>query len=394
MVSGCAMGAGCLAMPMLAAGPNFIFSSIFLILAGLLSYFIASVSLEIFLVYKKNVNVSTVAKHNFGHVGVIVFGGLNGVLMYALITVYMSGGSDLFTKTIFPIFAIHVSDQTSLLIFLAIFLPIFLGGAGLIVKSNKAIFSIKLASFLLALILGVNFISPNLLKTSINELSYIPKALPIFFAALWFHFLIPVIARLNHYERKRCRRIFAVGILIPVALYVLWIGIMLSLVPRDGPGNTFFTLLSHKESLGTMIVYATHNDSDLPNMMKVALNVFSNIAMLTSFLTVGISTYDYIRDAFKIKQTTKGMINNTIYTFFPPAFFAIFFPKGFIFILQQAAILLMLINILVLACCVKEYNRLEQKPSKILLFALITILVILVVTQIMDNVGLLPSFGN
>ena len=28
MISGCAMGAGCLAMPMLAAGPNFIFSAI------------------------------------------------------------------------------------------------------------------------------------------------------------------------------------------------------------------------------------------------------------------------------------------------------------------------------------------------------------------------------
>ena len=69
MVAGCAMGAGCLAMPMLAAGPNFIFSSLFLIIIGVFSYLLATVSLEIFLHYKNETNLSTIAGKNFGKFG-------------------------------------------------------------------------------------------------------------------------------------------------------------------------------------------------------------------------------------------------------------------------------------------------------------------------------------
>jgi amino acid permease len=46
MVAGCAMGAGCLAMPLLAVGPNFIISSIFLVLVAIFSYYLAIFSLE------------------------------------------------------------------------------------------------------------------------------------------------------------------------------------------------------------------------------------------------------------------------------------------------------------------------------------------------------------
>ncbi|MFN7094687.1 MAG: aromatic amino acid transport family protein, partial [Burkholderiales bacterium] len=359
MVAGCAMGAGCLAMPMLAAGPNFIFSSLFLALTGLLSYCIASVSLEICLIYKDDVNASTIAQHNFGHAGVIFFALVNCALMYALLSVYMAGGSDLLSKTIFPVIGISVSAKSSLIIFLIITLPVFFKGAELVVKSNKIVFTLKLVSFLTAVILGLNFISPNLFTFSLEQARYLPKAVPIFLTALWFHFLIPVIARLNDYDRQKCRKIFSVGLILPVVLYILWVGIMLSLIPRDGIGNSFFSLLAQKQSLGVMIVYATHNNPALPKLMKLALNLFSNVAMLTSFLTVGISTYDYIRDALKIKQTRQGIVHNVVLTMVPPAFFAIFFPNGFVIILQQAAILLMLINVLMLVCGLKEYSRLE-----------------------------------
>ncbi len=393
MISGCAMGAGCLAMPMLAAGPNFIFSAIFLILTAIFSYFLASVSLEIFLVYKNNTNTSTIVKNNFGHIGVVVSGVINGALMYALLSVYMTGGADLLNKTVFPIISLHSSDQVSLLIFLAIFLPIFFKGAHLIVKSNTVVFYIKLITFIIVVISGLAFLSKNLDQFIWEQLRYIPRALPIFLGALWFHFIIPVIARLNNYERKKCRNVFAVGLILPVILYILWIGIMLSLIPRDGSGNTFYSLLHQNGSVGTMINYAMTTNQNLPNIMRFSLNLFSNIALLTSFLTVGLSTYDYIRDAFKIQQTRRGILRNLTLTMLPPAFFALFFPNGFVFILQQAIILLMLTNIIVLSCSLKEYVRLENKPGKWLIYLLLAILSVLIALQLLDNFNLLPSYG-
>jgi tyrosine-specific transport protein len=148
MVSGCAMGAGCLAIPMLSAGPNFIFSSIFIIILGLFSYLLASISLEIFLTHKNSSNVSTIVNVSFGRSGVVVSGIINCVLMYALLSIYMTGGADVLSKTILPLIGIKVTDKVSLLIFLILFLPIFLKGVEIVVKSNKIIFYIKLFSFL------------------------------------------------------------------------------------------------------------------------------------------------------------------------------------------------------------------------------------------------------
>ncbi|MCC2645152.1 MAG: hypothetical protein K0R94_930, partial [Burkholderiales bacterium] len=286
MISGCAMGSGCLAMPMLASGPNFIFSAFFLILTGIFSYFLASVSLEIFLVYKDDVNASTIVKNNFGQPGVIFSGLINMGLMYALLSLYMNGGADLLSKTVFPVANLHVSNRLSLLFFILIFIPIFYKGASLIVKSNKGIFYIKLFSFLTVVISGLAFISRDLMVIMLEQLRYIPRALPIFFGALWFHFVIPVIARLNNYERKRCNTIFAVGLIIPVVLYILWIGVMLSLIPREGSGHTFYDLLSKKESVGAMISYAMSNNPHIPYLTRISLNLFSNFALLTSFLVV------------------------------------------------------------------------------------------------------------
>jgi amino acid permease len=394
MIAGCAMGAGSLAIPMLAAGPNFIFSTIALIVSGSISYLVARTSLEMFLLYKNEVNVSTIAGKNFGYPGVVLFGIINMSLMYTLLSVYMSGGADLLDKTILPGIGLNVPSKVSLLIFLIIVIPIFFKGALAIVKSNSVIFAIKLVSFATVVLAGIAFVTPNLSMFVISQAQYIPKAYPIFFTALWFHFMIPVIAKLNNYDRERCKKIFAVGLILPVILYILWVGVILSLVPRDGDGNTFFKLLSNKESVGTMISYAMYNNPNIPNIMKFSLNIFSNMAMLTSFLTVGISTYDYLRDAFQIVQTKRGIINNLILTMLPPAFFALFFPNGFVVILQQAAILLMLTNLVVLACCIKEYKSLEKRPSKILIWSLACILILFISFQVLDNMNILPSFGT
>lgn len=394
MVAGCAMGAGCLAMPMLAAGPNFIFSSIALLLIGIYSYLLGTISLELFIAYKKNTNVSTIVNKNFGIVGVIVAGVINCLFMYALLTVYMAGGADLLSKTVFPLVNIHLSDKAALLIFLIVTLPIFLKGVNLVAISNKIVFSIKLISFLCIIALGMKFVSPRLLEFSPATASFLPKAFPIFLTALWFHILIPVIARINNYERKQIHKIMAVGLAIPVVLYILWVGIMLSLIPRDGAGNTFLSLLEHKESVGTMIAFATHNNPNLPNGLKFFLNLFSNVAMLTSFLAVGISANDYIRDALKIKTNAMGVIILNILVFAPPTFFSIFYPNGFVFVLQQAAIMLMLTSVITLICCLKDYSILEKKPSKLYIYLILLILLSLIASQVLDNFHLLPTFGG
>ena len=393
MVAGCAMGAGCLAMPLLAVGPNFIISSIFLVLVAIFSYYLAIFSLEIFILYKNNTNISTIVNKNFGKIGVISTGIINGVFMYALLSVYMTGGADLLNKTIFPLMHIHVNDTIALIIFLAIFIPFFLKGATLVARANKYIFYVKLISFLVVIFCGILFLNNNMdLNINLNDIKYIPRALPVFLGALWFHLLIPIIAKLNDYDRKRCKVIFQLGLLIPLILYILWIGVMLNLIPRYGNVDSFYWILHNNMSVGTMISLALSNPA-APNIIKFSLNFFSNVALLTSFLTVGLSTYDYIRDLLQIKQTHSGIIKNLIITMLPPCFFAIFMSNGFVLILQQAIILLLLTNLFTIFCVIKDYNNLILKPNKSSLYLIVLLLFSFIILQLLDNFSLLPSFG-
>lgn len=392
IVSGCAMGAGCLAMPMFASGPNFLLSAFLLIISGILSYYLATVSLEIFIKYKNGTNLSTIATKNFKSFGFLSSGLTNVLLMYSILSVYMIGGADLLNKTIFPAIHIKVSTHLTLPLFLLFTIPIFFKGESLIIDANKIVFYVKLFSFLFAVFIGLRFFSTSLFHMEITYFKYIWQCIPIFLLSLWFHFSIPVIAEINNYNRKRCELIFKIGIAIPVVLYISWVAVILSLIPRFGT-NSFYSLLASKQTIGTMIYYAAHNNKDLPQTLGFLINVFANVAILTSFFIVGLSNYEYLRDAFKIPQNIAGRVLNLVVTFVPSIILTIFKPNGFVLVLQQATIILLLINIITISCVIKEYNSLDTKYSKSFIYFLIFILIFIIALQVLDNFGFLPSFG-
>ncbi len=393
MVAGCAMGAGCLAMPLLAVGPNFLISSIFLIIVAIFSYYLALYSMEIFILYKNDINISTIVKKNFGNIGVVINGLINGIFMYTLLSVYMTGGVDLLNKTILPLINIHINNHMALILFMLIFLPFFFRGASLVVKTNKYVFYLKLLSFLVVIFCGLFvFNSKSILSFNLINIQYIPRALPVFLGALWFHLLIPIITKLNDYDRHRCKLVFKFGLLIPLVLYILWIGIILNLIPREGTSRSFYWILHNNLSVGTMVSLALTNNQT-SNIMKFALNFFSNIALLTSFLTVGLSTYDYMRDLLNIRQTHYGITQNLVITMLPPCFIVLFFSNGFVMILQQAIILLLLTNIFTILCVIKEHRNLIIKPNKNCLYLVLCLLILFIILQLLDNFSILPSFG-
>lgn len=392
MVSGGSMGAGFLALPLVAAGANFIFSACMLVLMAIFSYYLAIYSLEIYIVFKGGVNTLSIAKKSFGNVGAAFSAIINCLLLYTLLMIYIMGGGDLFKKTIFPLIGMKSSSMMGIVIFLVVFMPIFLFGYRAVTKSNEFIFGVKLISFLTTIVIGVYFLANNIFEFDIKQAKYIFAAIPVYCGALAFQMVVPVIAKINHYDRQQCKKIFVIGIAIPVVLYIFWIAILLSLIPRVGSGHTFETLLLHKESVGTMIAYAINQGVRIPIIMKLGIGLFSNIAILTSFLVLGLSLYEYLRDAFHISQHFLGRILTLILTMTVPIIFAIVFPKGFIFMYRQAMILLLISFMFPLASCLKEYDKLEVKLPKFNLWLLLVVCMLIIVIQILDNMRLLPVF--
>ncbi|MFL9629290.1 aromatic amino acid transport family protein, partial [Aeromonas jandaei] len=71
--------------------------------------------------------------------------------------------------------------------------------------------------------------------------------------------------------------------------------------------------------------------------LEAGLNVFMHIAIITSFIGVGISLMHYIRDLFSRYNRQIGNIILGLICFVPPLVFTVFYPRGFILALQYAA---------------------------------------------------------
>ncbi|MDG2449457.1 MAG: aromatic amino acid transport family protein, partial [Saprospiraceae bacterium] len=64
--------------------------------------------------------------------------------------------------------------------------------------------------------------------------------------------------------------------------------------------------------------------------IQSSLNLFSNFAIASSFLGIGLNLFDYIADTFSIGNDIKGRFYTACITFLPPGVANFFFPNGFI----------------------------------------------------------------
>ena len=80
-------------------------------------------------------------------------------------------------------------------------------------------------------------------------------------------------------------------------------------------------------------------------MLDTGLSLFINIAVITSFIGVGISLMHYIRDIFIRYNKSINNVRLSLICFTPPLIFTVFYPKGFILALQYAAIFAVVILI-------------------------------------------------
>ena len=64
--------------------------------------------------------------------------------------------------------------------------------------------------------------------------------------------------------------------------------------------------------------------------MSLLLGLFSNFAVTSSLLAVGLCMFDYVADACSFTDNALGRLKSAAITFGPPALVCLLFPNGFI----------------------------------------------------------------
>ena len=327
LVAGTMIGAGMLAMPLTSAGIGFGFTLVLLLGLWALLTFSALLFVELYQTAESDAGIGTLAEQYFGKTGRIVATAVLIIFLYALIAAYISGGGSLL-KDLLPE---SFGDKVSILLFTVIFGSFIVIGTHSVDKINRVLFFVMLAAFAVVLSLMLPEIKfDNLMATPIDN-ALIISASPVFFTAFGFHGSIPSLNKYLGGNVKALRISILAGSAITLCAYILWQMSTHGLLTQ----NEFLQILKEDATLNGLVKATLAITGS--NMIAGAVKLFSTLALVTSFLGVGLGLLECIEDLLKRSfNISAGRISLGLMTFIPPLVFALFYPEGFILALGYA----------------------------------------------------------
>ena len=327
LVAGTMIGAGMLAMPLTSAGIGFGFTLVLLLGLWALLTFSALLFVELYQTAESDAGIGTLAEQYFGKTGRIIATAVLIIFLYALIAAYISGGGSLL-KDLLPE---SFGNKVSILLFTVIFGSFIVIGTHSVDKINRVLFFVMLAAFAVVLSLMLPEIKfDNLMATPIDN-ALIISASPVFFTAFGFHGSIPSLNKYLDGNVKALRISILVGSAITLCAYILWQMSTHGLLTQ----NEFLQILKEDATLNGLVKATLAITGS--NMIAGAVKLFSTLALVTSFLGVGLGLLECIEDLLKRSfNVTAGRISLGLLTFIPPLVFALFYPEGFILALGYA----------------------------------------------------------
>lgn len=353
IVAGTAIGGGMLALPLATAALGIIPALLLLIVIWGISAYTALLMLEINLRTGVGDNVHAITGKTLGKTGQLIQGGSFLSLLFALTMVYLMGGSSLLETRLAPL-GVDLSNQGAVILFTLVFGGIIAVGVTWIDKVSRLLFS----AMVMLLVLVVAFLLPdvNLAVVLTNTVSEVAQgselnhlwlaAIPVVFTSFGFHVCIATIVRYLDGDAISLRKVLLIGSTIPLVCYILWL--LVTLGTLSGP-----TVHGLEGSLPKLVL-ALQGLAE-SEIVSQCIDIFANLALITSFLGVTMSLFDYVAELTRASNNLVGRIQTWLITFIPPLLCALFYPDGFFKVLGFAAIpLVVMIILLPIAMALKQ----------------------------------------
>lgn len=328
LIAGTTIGAAMLALPMQTARLGFFPAALLFITVWFALMLSALYLLEVALHMPRHSNFLSMASETLGPIGKGLAALIYVLLLYALITAYLSGGASAVVS--------FARDWTGLSIpFLgAAFAFCLLFGLFIYPGLTSADLLNRLLFCLLALIFIVICFSlaPHIegRRWMHANPSLIGTGFAIAITSFGFHIVIPSVRDYLDFDVKACRRALWIGGLLPLVLYLIWNAFVLGAVDahalEQGWEMGQLPQIVIEQALGSLSI-------------GLWMSLFVFLAIITSFLGVSISLLDFLADGLKIRKNRIGRFALCLLVFIPPLFFCWLDPLGFYRVLAFGGLL-------------------------------------------------------
>lgn len=358
LIAGTSIGGGMLALPIANAATGFWLSSFFLVLCWAITLVGALFILEVNLYLPRGKNMISMAEATMGKTGLFITWACYLVLLYTLLAAYISGGADVFGHLLNLTGIKTRSWQTSCLFTLVFGLVVY-GGIRKVDLANRALMFCKLGTYLVLILL----ITPKITLINFETVNYqaVSATLMILITSFGFAIIVPNLRDYFDDNIPLLKRVIFLGSLVPLFCYILWDAVILGTLPLEGDRGLHSLMQSPHATSRLAILLSSHVNSTLISSL---FNFFTEICMLTAFLSVALCLLSFLADGTKIVQKGREGLILAAFTFLPPLVIVIFYPGAYIQALNYAGmicvILLILLPALMTIVARKKFTRRYQ----------------------------------
>ncbi|WP_454440737.1 amino acid permease [Vibrio bathopelagicus] len=329
ILSGTALGAGMLAIPMVLAQFGFLISSVLMLLIFVGTTYSALLLAEACTKTKDNSGMSSVAYLTLGSKGKHFINALFYLLLVCMLIAYILGVGDIIHKLLLDV-GVDISSSVAYTIFSLLMGVIVVSGKSYIDKLNRGLFILMVVMlFIVIASLFSNIRLDYLTQTSNYTANDVVQYSAVIFTSFASMVVIPSLVIYNREAtQKQIRNMILLGSVIPLICYLTWL----------------FAIIGN---LGTDAISQFHNISELISAfsgqsawLKVVIALFSALALVTSFLGVSMALYDQNKDA-----VTNNKLLAYALTFVLPLVLAELFASQFVSMLDYAGMVLVFLAI-------------------------------------------------
>lgn len=339
IVAGTAIGAGMLALPLATAALGIIPAIVLLVVIWGLSAYTSLLMLEVNLRAGVGDNLHAITGKILGKKGQLIQGASFLSLLFALTAAYITGGSSLLMLKAETMFGIALDNQLAVVVF-TLTLGLLAGlGVAWVDKVSRVLFSLMIALLVITVSFLLPEVSPSQMAVTAMEEGKVDlwmAAIPVVFTSFGFHVCIATLVRYLDGDALNLRKVLLIGSTLPLFCYVLWLLVTLGTVGAQ-------EIHSFGGSLPGLIT-SLQDIASQPWVSK-CISLFADFALVTSFIGVTLSLYDFISELTRAKSTVVGRVQTWLITFVPPVLCALYIPEGFVAVLGFAAVPLVFIII-------------------------------------------------
>lgn len=395
IIAGTAVGAGMFSIPMVTSGVWFTGSVALLIYTFICMLLSGLMILEANMNYPAGASFHTMVKDLLG----TTWNSINSLsvtfVLYILTYAYISAGSSIITANL----AEHIQiPQAGAGFIFALVVAFFVW---LSTRAVDRLSTILIGGMVITFIMSIGGMistaSPSILFNQIDQsdnhyLPYALAALPYLLTSFGYHGNVPGLVKYYNKDSHSVVMSLVYGATITVVIYILWQYAIQGNIPR----TAFIEIRENGNNIDALLKQM--NISTQNSFISQFLNLFSYMALASSFLGVSLGLFDFIADFFKFSDNKQGRLKSILITFVPPTILALLFPNGFIYAIGfaglAATIWAVIVPALMAKASRKRYpNNSYRAPGGMFIIVFVILFgLINAVAHLLSLTGLLPIY--